>query len=68
VPSGLDVTAGDKGDAMRRKLLDKATDHPFGIVLKCTLSRCIEVRFSYYPSTQSFAQNRVRVCVFYRSS
>jgi hypothetical protein len=32
----------------------------FSVVLKCTLPRCIKSGFSYYTSTLSFAQPRVR--------
>jgi hypothetical protein len=36
---------------------------PFGVLLKCTLPRCLKAGFSYYTSTLSFAQDRVRRCV-----
>lgn len=39
-----------------------AADQPFGVVLKCTLPRCITAGVGYYISTLSFAQARVRRC------
>jgi hypothetical protein len=33
---------------------------PFGILLKCTLPKCLKPGFGYYTSTLSFAQDRVR--------
>jgi hypothetical protein len=35
----------------------------FGVILKCTLPRCVKAGFGYYTSTLSFAQDRVRRCV-----
>jgi hypothetical protein len=36
---------------------------PFGVLLKCTLPRCLKTGFAYYTSTLSFAQDRVQRCV-----
>lgn len=36
---------------------------PFGVLLTCTLPRCVTAGFGYYSSTLSFAQRRVRRCV-----
>ena len=38
-------------------------NEPFGILLKCTLPRCVAAGFGYYTSTLSFAQDHVRRCV-----
>ncbi len=38
------------------------TNQPFGVLLKCTLPRCIKPGIGYYTSTLSFAQKRVRRC------
>ncbi len=38
-------------------------DQPFGLLLKCTLPRCMKTGFDCYTSTLSFAQDRVRRCV-----
>jgi hypothetical protein len=38
------------------------TNEPFGVLLKCTLPHCVKPGFSYYTSTLSFAQDRVRRC------
>jgi hypothetical protein len=35
----------------------------FGVLLKCTLPRCVKRGFGYYTSSLSFAQDRVRHCV-----
>jgi hypothetical protein len=35
---------------------------PFGVLLSCTLPRCARAGVSYYTSTLSFAQDRVRHC------
>jgi hypothetical protein len=37
-------------------------DQSFGVLLKCTLPRCVTVAAGYYTSTLSFAQDRVRRC------
>ena len=37
-------------------------DQPFGMLLKCTLPRCLRTGFGYYISTLSFAQARVPRC------
>ena len=37
-------------------------DQSFGLLLKCTLPRCVTVGAGYYTSTLSFAQDRVRRC------
>ena len=37
-------------------------NQPFGMLLKCTLPRCVTVGSGYYTSTLSFAQDRVRRC------
>jgi hypothetical protein len=37
-------------------------DQPFGVLLKCTLPRCVTAQIGYYTSTLSFAQDRVRRC------
>lgn len=37
-------------------------DQPFGVLLKCTLPRCITAEMGYYTSTLSFSQDRVRRC------
>jgi hypothetical protein len=37
-------------------------DQPFGVLLKCTLPRCVTAEIGYYTSTLSFAQDRVRRC------
>ena len=39
-----------------------AADQPFGVLLKCTLPRCVTTAIGYYTSTLSFAQSRVRRC------
>jgi hypothetical protein len=38
-------------------------NQPFGVLLKCTLPRCVKAGFGYYTSTLSFAQARIRRCV-----
>jgi hypothetical protein len=35
----------------------------FGVLLKCTLPKCVKIGLGYYISTLSFAQDRVRNCV-----
>jgi hypothetical protein len=35
-------------------------NQPFGLLLKCTLPKCLKPGFGYYTSTLSFAQDRVR--------
>ena len=37
-------------------------NEPFGILLKCTLPRCVKAGFGYYTSTSSFGQSRVPQC------
>ncbi len=37
-------------------------DQPFGVILKCTLPRCVKMGFGYYTATSSFAQARVQRC------
>jgi hypothetical protein len=37
-------------------------DEPFGVLLKCTLPRCITAGIGYYTSTLSFSQDRVKRC------
>lgn len=37
-------------------------DQPFGVLLKCTLPRCVTAAVGYYTSTLSFAQDLVRRC------
>jgi hypothetical protein len=37
-------------------------DQSFGVLLKCTLPRCVTTGTGYYTSTLSFAQDRVRRC------
>jgi hypothetical protein len=39
-----------------------AANHPFEMMLRCTLPRCIKAGFSYYASVLSFAQDRVSSC------
>jgi hypothetical protein len=44
-------------------LLEPLEAHePFGVLLKCTLPRCLTAGTGYYSSTLSFAQDRVRRC------
>jgi len=38
------------------------TNQSFGVLLKCTLPRCVTAGTGYYTSTLSFAQDRVRRC------
>jgi hypothetical protein len=40
-------------------------NEPFGILLKCTLPRCVKAGFGYYTSTSSFGQSRVQQCVIH---
>jgi hypothetical protein len=37
-------------------------NQPFGLVLKCTLPKCIKPGLNYFSSTLSFAQARVPLC------
>jgi hypothetical protein len=37
-------------------------DQPFGVLLKCTLPRCVTAGMAYYTSTLSFAQHYVPRC------
>ncbi|HTB11068.1 MAG TPA: hypothetical protein VK752_05845 [Bryobacteraceae bacterium] len=37
-------------------------NQPFGVLLKCTLPRCVTEETGYYTSTLSFAQDRVKRC------
>jgi hypothetical protein len=39
-----------------------SANEPFGVLLKCTLPRCVKVGFGYYTSTSSFGQSRVQRC------
>jgi hypothetical protein len=44
-------------------LLEPLTkNQPFGVLLTCTLPRCLTPGTAYYSSTLSFAQSRVRRC------
>jgi hypothetical protein len=38
-------------------------NEPFGVLLKCTLPRCVKAGFGYYTSTSSFGQDRVQQCI-----
>jgi hypothetical protein len=38
-------------------------NQPFGVLLNCTLPRCVRAGTGYYTSTLSFAQERVQRCV-----
>lgn len=37
-------------------------NQPFGVLLKCTLPRCVTAGIGYYTSTLSFSHDRVRLC------
>jgi hypothetical protein len=44
-------------------LLEPLKAHqPFGVLLRCTLPKCVTAGTGYYTSTLSFAQDRVRRC------
>jgi len=38
-------------------------NEPFGVLLKCTLPRCVKLGFGYYTSTSSFGRGRVQQCI-----
>jgi hypothetical protein len=40
-------------------------NEPFGVLLKCTLPRCVKEGFGYYTSTSSFKQSRVPQCTIH---